>query len=55
MPQLNPAPWLLILVFSWFVFTTIIPPKVASHKTPNDPNPQSTKTLKMTPWTWQWH
>nr|YP_010954540.1 ATP synthase F0 subunit 8 [Syngnathus temminckii]QHN51715.1 ATP synthase F0 subunit 8 [Syngnathus acus]WMV97792.1 ATP synthase F0 subunit 8 [Syngnathus temminckii] len=55
MPQLNPSPWLLILMFSWLVFTTIIPPKVASHKNPNDPNPQSTETPKMIPWAWRWH
>nr|YP_009255978.1 ATP synthase F0 subunit 8 [Syngnathus typhle]ANF05036.1 ATP synthase subunit 8 [Syngnathus typhle] len=55
MPQLNPSPWLLILMFSWLVFTTVIPPKVASHMTPNDPNPQNADIPKMTPWAWQWH
>nr|YP_010451258.1 ATP synthase F0 subunit 8 [Phoxocampus belcheri]UTV01065.1 ATP synthase F0 subunit 8 [Phoxocampus belcheri] len=54
MPQLNPSPWFAILVFTWLVFLTIIPPKVLSHKFPNEPNPQSTKASKMTPWTWQW-
>nr|AAX77306.1 ATPase 8 [Cottus paulus] len=55
MPQLNPAPWFAILVFSWLVFLTIIPPKVVTHTFPNEPTPQSTKNHKTEPWTWPWH
>nr|ABB30146.1 ATPase 8 [Mogurnda thermophila]AHA42987.1 ATP synthase F0 subunit 8 [Mogurnda thermophila] len=55
MPQLNPAPWFAILVFSWLVFLTILPPKVLTHTFPNEPMPQSTKTPKTEPWTWPWH
>nr|UYG18666.1 ATP synthase F0 subunit 8 [Cylix sp. z GS-2022] len=54
MPQLNPAPWLAIFIFTWLIFTIVIPPKVMSHKYPNEPNSQNTKALKTTSWNWQW-
>nr|YP_009175937.1 ATP synthase F0 subunit 8 [Hippocampus abdominalis]ALI16054.1 ATP synthase F0 subunit 8 [Hippocampus abdominalis] len=55
MPQLNPSPWLMILLFTWLIFITVIPPKVMAHKYPNEPNVLSTKTLETTSWNWQWH
>nr|ADE45032.1 ATP synthase F0 subunit 8 [Cichla monoculus]AFN02928.1 ATP synthase subunit 8 [Cichla monoculus] len=55
MPQLNPSPWFAILIFSWLIFLTIIPPKVLAHSFPNEPAPQNTKTLKTEPWNWPWH
>ncbi|YP_009054548.1 ATP synthase F0 subunit 8 (mitochondrion) [Anabas testudineus] len=55
MPQLNPAPWLLILLFSWLVFLTIIPQKVLAHTFPNDPAPKTSKTFKMETWNWPWY
>nr|YP_008239292.1 ATP synthase F0 subunit 8 [Micropercops swinhonis]AGQ17396.1 ATP synthase F0 subunit 8 [Micropercops swinhonis] len=55
MPQLIPAPWLIILLFTWFVFLTILPPKVLAHTFPNVPSPQSTQKPKKEPWTWLWH
>nr|YP_010335529.1 ATP synthase F0 subunit 8 [Leiognathus brevirostris]UNI91568.1 ATP subunit 8 [Leiognathus brevirostris]BAQ20829.1 ATPase subunit 8 [Nuchequula nuchalis] len=58
MPQLNPSPWLSILVFSWLVFLTILPLKVTAHIYPNEPAPQTaqtTDTLKTESWTWPWH
>nr|QGZ08753.1 ATP synthase F0 subunit 8 [Chaenophryne sp. CLS4E] len=54
MPQLNPTPWFAILLFSWLVFLTILPPKVLAHTFPNEPNPETTKTSKAQPWTWPW-
>nr|AAT91112.1 ATP synthase subunit 8 [Aspistor quadriscutis] len=54
MPQLNPAPWLAILVFSWLVFLTMIPPKVLSHTFTNDVT-LATKNLKSDPWNWLWY
>nr|YP_009700577.1 ATP synthase F0 subunit 8 [Xenopus kobeli]QEQ13648.1 ATP synthase F0 subunit 8 [Xenopus kobeli] len=54
MPQLNPGPWFLILVFSWFVLLTIIPPKVLKHKAFNEPTTQTTEKSKPNPWTWPW-
>nr|YP_010156091.1 ATP synthase F0 subunit 8 [Leiognathus ruconius]QQY85692.1 ATP synthase F0 subunit 8 [Leiognathus ruconius] len=58
MPQLNPAPWLSILVFSWLIFLTILPLKTTAHTFPNEPSPQTNQianTPKTEPWTWPWH
>nr|BBU25622.1 ATPase subunit 8 [Telmatherina celebensis] len=55
MPQLNPAPWFAILVFTWLTFSIILPPKVLGHTFPNDPAPQNTQTLKPLSWLWLWH
>nr|NP_443454.1 ATP synthase F0 subunit 8 [Stephanolepis cirrhifer]YP_010948250.1 ATP synthase F0 subunit 8 [Stephanolepis hispida]WMI35343.1 ATP synthase F0 subunit 8 [Stephanolepis hispida]WMI35447.1 ATP synthase F0 subunit 8 [Stephanolepis hispida]BAB70460.1 ATPase subunit 8 [Stephanolepis cirrhifer] len=55
MPQLDPAPWLMILVLSWSILLTVIPPKVLSHTFPNTPNAQSAEKLETNPWTWLWH
>nr|YP_003734654.1 ATP synthase F0 subunit 8 [Pellona flavipinnis]BAJ09830.1 ATPase subunits 8 [Pellona flavipinnis] len=54
MPQLNPAPWFLILIFSWFVFLTILPPKILAHKFSNEPT-TSTEKSKPEPWNWPWY
>nr|YP_001256943.1 ATP synthase F0 subunit 8 [Pagellus bogaraveo]YP_009479495.1 ATP synthase subunit 8 [Pagellus acarne]AVV92443.1 ATP synthase subunit 8 [Pagellus acarne]BAF63151.1 ATP synthase F0 subunit 8 [Pagellus bogaraveo] len=54
MPQLNPAPWFAILVFSWVIFLTILPLKVGAHTFPNEPTLQSTDTPKTESWTWPW-
>ncbi|YP_004733910.1 ATP8 gene product (mitochondrion) [Siniperca chuatsi] len=55
MPQLNPAPWFAILVFTWLIFLTVIPPKVLAHTFPNEPTLQSAETPKTEPWNWPWH
>nr|YP_009034431.1 ATP synthase F0 subunit 8 [Phycodurus eques]WIL09500.1 ATP synthase F0 subunit 8 [Phycodurus eques]WIL09890.1 ATP synthase F0 subunit 8 [Phycodurus eques]WIL09903.1 ATP synthase F0 subunit 8 [Phycodurus eques]WIL09916.1 ATP synthase F0 subunit 8 [Phycodurus eques]WIL09929.1 ATP synthase F0 subunit 8 [Phycodurus eques] len=55
MPQLNPYPWFAVLIFTWLVLTTILPPKILSHKFTNEPNAQATKAPKTLPWNWQWH
>nr|YP_010439817.1 ATP synthase F0 subunit 8 [Hyporhamphus paucirastris]UTC34213.1 ATP synthase F0 subunit 8 [Hyporhamphus paucirastris] len=55
MPQLNPGPWFAILVFSWFIFLTLIPPKVLAHTFPNNPTSQAMEKPKTEPWTWPWH
>nr|YP_010015109.1 ATP synthase F0 subunit 8 [Ostorhinchus novemfasciatus]QOI14152.1 ATP synthase F0 subunit 8 [Ostorhinchus novemfasciatus] len=55
MPQLNPAPWLMILVFSWLIFITIIPPKVIAHHFPNEPTSRTAQMPKTNPWNWPWH
>nr|YP_009231721.1 ATP synthase F0 subunit 8 [Embiotoca jacksoni]AMA06615.1 ATP synthase F0 subunit 8 [Embiotoca jacksoni] len=54
MPQLNPTPWLVILIFSWVIFSAIIPSKILAYIFPNDPSSQSTKKSKQ-PWGWPWH
>nr|NP_739962.1 ATP synthase F0 subunit 8 [Allocyttus niger]BAC23558.1 ATPase subunit 8 [Allocyttus niger] len=55
MPQLNPAPWLMIFVFSWLVFLAVIPPKILAHNFTNEPTTQTTETMKPNPWNWPWH
>nr|BAJ54523.1 ATPase subunits 8 [Paramormyrops sp. MAG]BAJ54536.1 ATPase subunits 8 [Paramormyrops sp. MAG] len=55
MPQLNPAPWFLLLIFSWLVFLTIIPQKIVQHNFLSEPAPRAAKEYASTPWTWPWH
>nr|YP_003345012.1 ATP synthase F0 subunit 8 [Moringua microchir]BAI53150.1 ATPase subunit 8 [Moringua microchir] len=55
MPQLNPAPWFAILTFSWAIFLTLLPTKIMAHLFTNEPNQQTTKKPKATPWDWPWH
>nr|AIC78702.1 ATPase8 [Profundulus hildebrandi]AIC78703.1 ATPase8 [Profundulus hildebrandi]AIC78704.1 ATPase8 [Profundulus hildebrandi] len=55
MPQLNPAPWFLILVFSWFIFLTVIPSKVLAHNFPNDPALHTKQKPQTESWNWPWH
>nr|AOS51722.1 ATP synthase F0 subunit 8 [Atrosalarias holomelas] len=55
MPQLNPAPWFMILFFSWLVFLIIIPPKILAHKFPNEPSLTSAEKAKTKSWTWPWY
>nr|QZL13639.1 ATP synthase F0 subunit 8 [Electrophorus voltai] len=53
MPQLDPSPWFLILLFTWIIFTTMPLLKLMKHDFINEPmhmNPTSPKT-----WTWPWH
>nr|BAE79933.1 ATPase subunits 8 [Cromeria occidentalis] len=55
MPQLNPTPWFTILLFSWLMFLTVLPPKVMKFNFNNEPTPTSTKKLPTEPWNWPWH
>nr|YP_010960383.1 ATP synthase F0 subunit 8 [Laemonema goodebeanorum]WNH37747.1 ATP synthase F0 subunit 8 [Laemonema goodebeanorum] len=55
MPQLDPAPWLMIFSFTWMIFLLVLPAKVLAHTFPYDPAPQSTLTHKTTTWGWVWH
>nr|YP_010390403.1 ATP synthase F0 subunit 8 [Acanthogobius flavimanus]UFH80645.1 ATP synthase F0 subunit 8 [Acanthogobius flavimanus]UPW99362.1 ATP synthase F0 subunit 8 [Acanthogobius flavimanus] len=54
MPQLNPSPWFLILVFSWLVLLVLVVPKVMKFIYPNEATSQSTETSKSNNWTWPW-
>nr|YP_001650727.1 ATP synthase F0 subunit 8 [Eurypegasus draconis]BAF74942.1 ATPase subunit 8 [Eurypegasus draconis] len=54
MPQLNPSPWFLIMLFSWLVLLVLVFPKIMQHTTPNEPLQQDVKTLTTSPWTHQW-
>nr|YP_009408775.1 ATPase subunit 8 [Etheostoma okaloosae]ASK85704.1 ATPase subunit 8 [Etheostoma okaloosae] len=55
MPQLNPAPWLATLVFSWLVFLIVVPMKILAHIYPNGLTSQSTQNPETAPWTWPWY
>nr|YP_009688025.1 ATP synthase F0 subunit 8 [Psettina iijimae]AKA95078.1 ATP synthase subunit 8 [Psettina iijimae] len=55
MPQLNPAPWFMILLFSWLIFLTIVPNKVLKHAVPNQPTTPDIHTDEKTVWTWPWY
>nr|YP_004733502.1 ATP synthase F0 subunit 8 [Hydrolycus scomberoides]BAK42099.1 ATPase subunit 8 [Hydrolycus scomberoides] len=55
MPQLNPAPWFAILVFTWLIFLFILPPKVMKHTFTNDPAVLDTEKSKKEAWNWPWH
>nr|YP_009355511.1 ATP synthase F0 subunit 8 [Uranoscopus japonicus]BAX03816.1 ATPase subunit 8 [Uranoscopus japonicus]BBU26115.1 ATPase subunit 8 [Uranoscopus japonicus] len=54
MPQLNPSPWFYILVTSWMIFLTIIPPKLLTHAFPNKPAPKTPKERSVFNWNWPW-
>nr|QUJ18211.1 ATP synthase protein 8 [Halidesmus scapularis] len=55
MPQLDPAPWLFILMLSWSAFLTFIPPKLLAHTFPNEALVDKKDKSKTQPWNWQWH
>nr|AIU45735.1 ATP synthase F0 subunit 8 [Drepane punctata]AJW76250.1 ATP synthase F0 subunit 8 [Drepane longimana] len=55
MPQLDPTPWCPIFIFSWYIFLTILPPKVMAHSYANEPTPKSAKPQKTEAWNWPWH
>nr|YP_010960604.1 ATP synthase F0 subunit 8 [Bathytyphlops marionae]WNH38046.1 ATP synthase F0 subunit 8 [Bathytyphlops marionae] len=53
MPQLNPAPWLLFLVWTWVILTILMPMKVSCYSYPSSPTTQEASKLNpFTPWTW---
>nr|YP_010960578.1 ATP synthase F0 subunit 8 [Tigrigobius multifasciatus]WNH38007.1 ATP synthase F0 subunit 8 [Tigrigobius multifasciatus] len=61
MPQLDPRPWLIILVYSWSILLIFIVPKVLSNKPPKKPTPKGptskdspTSEAKSGPWPWPW-
>nr|YP_005087612.1 ATP synthase F0 subunit 8 [Sundasalanx sp. Chao Phraya]BAL43691.1 ATPase subunits 8 [Sundasalanx sp. Chao Phraya] len=55
MPQLNPAPWFAIFIFTWLVFLTVIPPKVMAHTFNNEPNTMGAEKATPEPWNWPWY
>nr|YP_010567833.1 ATP synthase F0 subunit 8 [Noturus leptacanthus]UZC55474.1 ATP synthase subunit 8 [Noturus leptacanthus]UZC55487.1 ATP synthase subunit 8 [Noturus leptacanthus]UZC55500.1 ATP synthase subunit 8 [Noturus leptacanthus] len=55
MPQLNPAPWFMILVYSWLILLMMIPNKVLNHTFTNDIATLGAEKLKSSTWTWPWH
>ncbi|YP_002726510.1 ATP synthase F0 subunit 8 (mitochondrion) [Eretmochelys imbricata] len=53
MPQLNPNPWLMILLSTWLIYTIILQPKITSYLSMNNPTNKNNK-VNMNPWTWPW-
>nr|YP_009590192.1 ATP synthase F0 subunit 8 [Piranga flava]YP_009590205.1 ATP synthase F0 subunit 8 [Piranga hepatica]QBM09985.1 ATP synthase F0 subunit 8 [Piranga flava]QBM09998.1 ATP synthase F0 subunit 8 [Piranga flava]QBM10024.1 ATP synthase F0 subunit 8 [Piranga hepatica]QBM10037.1 ATP synthase F0 subunit 8 [Piranga hepatica] len=54
MPQLNPNPWLFIMLTSWLTFSLIIQPKLLTFVSMNPPSNKPPITPNTTPWTWPW-
>nr|YP_009562364.1 ATP synthase F0 subunit 8 [Sphenomorphus incognitus]QAV57721.1 ATP synthase F0 subunit 8 [Sphenomorphus incognitus] len=54
MPQLNPAPWLFILLLSWTTILLIFKTKILSSHTLNSTMMTSPLKHQHTPWIWPW-
>nr|BAO84671.1 ATPase subunit 8 [Foetorepus altivelis] len=54
MPQLDPAPWFLIMTFSWTIFLGFMPFKIMSHAFPNKPDSSAKEVSTKNSWTWPW-
>nr|AAM90400.1 ATP synthase 8 [Conirostrum bicolor] len=54
MPQLNPNPWLFIMLISWLTLTLIIQPKLLTFVSANPLSNKPPITPSTTPWTWPW-
>nr|AAL92839.1 ATPase subunit 8 [Glaucis hirsutus]AAL92841.1 ATPase subunit 8 [Glaucis hirsutus]AAL92843.1 ATPase subunit 8 [Glaucis hirsutus]AAL92845.1 ATPase subunit 8 [Glaucis hirsutus] len=54
MPQLNPNPWLFIMILSWLTYSLIIQPKILSFPPTNPPSEIPTTPSKTSPWSWPW-
>nr|ATE81001.1 ATP synthase F0 subunit 8 [Strix occidentalis caurina]QOP62248.1 ATP synthase F0 subunit 8 [Strix occidentalis caurina] len=54
MPQLNPNPWLSMMLTAWLVLSLIIQPKLLSFTSTNPPSHKPQTPTKMSPWTWPW-
>nr|YP_009519887.1 ATP synthase F0 subunit 8 [Diploderma flaviceps]ART66033.1 ATPase subunit 8 [Diploderma flaviceps] len=53
MPQLNPAPWLTVMLITWLTLLIVMTKVLNSSPVPHP----STQNLKITkpPLTWPWH
>nr|AKE50258.1 ATP synthase subunit 8 [Amazilia cyanura] len=54
MPQLNPNPWLFIMITSWLTFSLIIQPKLLSFTPTNTPLEKTSTSTETTSWPWPW-
>nr|AHA82047.1 ATP synthase F0 subunit 8 [Aegypius monachus] len=54
MPQLNPAPWLYIMLASWLILTLVIQPKLLPFTPTNSPSNKPTTTTSTLSWNWPW-
>nr|AGN71041.1 ATP synthase F0 subunit 8 [Megophrys carinense] len=53
MPQLNPAPWFMILITSWLIFLTLLTPKIKSFKFFENPTSPPLQ-IQNHHWPWLW-
>nr|YP_044730.1 ATP synthase F0 subunit 8 [Shinisaurus crocodilurus]BAD24780.1 ATPase subunit 8 [Shinisaurus crocodilurus] len=54
MPQLNPAPWLLILIMSWLTLLLLYLTKTTNFSNTYTPSIFQTVNHKASPWAWPW-
>nr|ACU00343.1 ATP synthase F0 subunit 8 [Dicamptodon aterrimus] len=54
MPQLNPAPWLIIFLMTWSIYLLILMFKSNNFKFHNEPIMQNTEKGKPESWNWPW-
>nr|ALK24392.1 ATP synthase subunit 8 [Ara militaris]ALK24395.1 ATP synthase subunit 8 [Ara militaris] len=54
MPQLNPSPWLFIMITSWFALSLVFQPKTLSFTSTNTPINKTPTATKNHPWPWPW-
>nr|ADW93254.1 ATPase 8 [Brachymeles apus] len=54
MPQLNPAPWFLILTLSWVVLLLLFHTKILMMTPYNNPTTPDLTTHQTTHWNWPW-
>nr|YP_089607.1 ATP synthase F0 subunit 8 [Scolecomorphus vittatus]AAS13735.1 ATP synthase F0 subunit 8 [Scolecomorphus vittatus] len=53
MPQLNPAPWFLMLMVTWIVFLVLLCNKITHYKSFNDINTKKyNKSHEARNWPW---
>nr|YP_980221.1 ATP synthase F0 subunit 8 [Furcifer oustaleti]BAF44035.1 ATPase subunit 8 [Furcifer oustaleti] len=55
MPQLNPTPWLMMMLMAWLtinVMSTLINSNLMQN--PTTPTKMNNHTKKSTAWTWPW-
>nr|YP_009003617.1 ATP synthase F0 subunit 8 [Schistometopum gregorii]AGZ19111.1 ATP synthase F0 subunit 8 [Schistometopum gregorii] len=53
MPQLNPNPWLFIMISSWIIILMILLTKIIKHK-PMSPTSLMIMHKHFIPWNWPW-
>nr|WBU94813.1 ATP synthase F0 subunit 8 [Anguis cephallonica] len=54
MPQLNPNPWLLVLILSWVTLTTLFLTKTQNARFHNPPTQCQTNKQETNTWLWPW-
>nr|QHI42799.1 ATP synthase F0 subunit 8 [Nerophis ophidion] len=54
MPQLDPSPWFMTMLFSWFILIFIIPGKVLNYMLLNNPTLLNFEDMQNELWCWPW-